>query len=73
MGELCTMESLDMIGHLDNWSVSIQLDKKEAARSIHEELNKHTDHFDTQTLISYFILESRYYTLLENSKKASAR
>jgi hypothetical protein len=58
------MERLDTIGHLENWSVSIQLDKKEAARHIHEELNKHTDHFDTQILISYFLLESRYYTII---------
>ncbi|QXE02283.1 lipopolysaccharide assembly protein LapB [Terribacillus sp. DMT04] len=58
------MERLDTIDHLENWSVSIQLDKKEVARSIHKELNKHTDHFDTQTLISYFLLESRYYTII---------
>ncbi|WP_179288081.1 tetratricopeptide repeat protein [Terribacillus saccharophilus] len=57
------MESLDIAGHLDNWSVSIQLDKKEAARSIYEELNKHIGEYDAEALVTYFLLESRYHAI----------
>ncbi|PAD40153.1 hypothetical protein [Terribacillus sp. 7520-G] len=58
------MERLDMSEHLDNWSLSIRLDKKEAARSIYEELNKSTIDLDAETHITYLLLKSRYHTIL---------
>ncbi|PAE17667.1 hypothetical protein CHH91_02555 [Virgibacillus sp. 7505] len=64
------MESLDIAGHLDNWSLSIRLDKKEAARSIYESLSKHTVEYDTETLVTYLLIESRYHTILGNLQES---
>ncbi|MFP7170905.1 tetratricopeptide repeat protein [Terribacillus sp. 7520-G] len=69
-------EHLDIAGYLENWSVSIRLDKKEAATNIYEDLKKHTDEYDTDSLIRYFLSESRYHAMHNNlleSKRSLAK
>ncbi|MFP7477004.1 tetratricopeptide repeat protein [Terribacillus saccharophilus] len=56
-------DHLDFAALMDNLSVSIQLDKKDAAASIHLELKKHLNEFDDETLITYYLFESRYYLM----------
>ncbi|MFB1097382.1 hypothetical protein CHI12_06845 [Terribacillus saccharophilus] len=64
------MERLDVAGHLDNWSVSIRLNKIEAARSIYEELSKHTIDYDSETFITFSLMESRYHSMLEDFQES---
>ncbi|PAF19227.1 tetratricopeptide repeat protein [Terribacillus saccharophilus] len=60
-------DHLDIAVLMDNWSVSIQLDKKGAAATIHKELKKHINEFDVATLITYYLFESRYYLIQKDA------
>lgn len=64
------MEHLGIADQLHNWTLSIQLDKKEAAHSIYEKLNKHIVEYDTETLAAYFLIESRYHTIVGNLQES---
>lgn len=64
-------ELIDTAARLENWSVSIRLDKKEAAASIYEELKSNTDEYSHESLIEYLLLESRYF-LIQNIPQKSA-
>ncbi|MFP7171208.1 tetratricopeptide repeat protein [Terribacillus sp. 7520-G] len=56
-------EHIDIAAQLDNWSISIRLDKKEAAASIHNELKNYIHDYAIDTLITYLLLECRYYLI----------
>ncbi|WP_366248173.1 tetratricopeptide repeat protein [Terribacillus aidingensis] len=62
----------DIAALMDNWSVSIQLDKKGTAATIHQELRKHINEFDVETLITYYLFESRYYLILKDALNSVA-
>lgn len=64
-------DHLDITALMDNWSVSIQLDKKGAAATIHNELKKHISEFDVETLITYYLFESRYYLMQKDAVNSS--
>lgn len=56
-------EQTDIAAQLESWSISIRLDKREAAASIHKQLEKYKSDYSTDTLIAYFLLESRFYLM----------
>lgn len=53
----------DIAAQLDNWSISIRLDKREAAANIHDYLKGFINDYSTDTLIRYILLESRFYLM----------
>ncbi|AIF65605.1 hypothetical protein GZ22_02370 [Terribacillus saccharophilus] len=65
-------ELIDIAARLENWSVSIRLDKKEVAASIHKELHSHIDEYDHESRISYFLSESRHYIIQNDLMKSIA-
>jgi tetratricopeptide (TPR) repeat protein len=77
MGELCTMgrevvNFQDIAAQLDNWSISIRLEKKDAATNIYEQLEQRVNEYDDRTRLDYMLLESRYHLMnleLSRSKK----
>ncbi|PAD35761.1 tetratricopeptide repeat protein [Terribacillus saccharophilus] len=65
-------ELIDIAARLENWSVSIRLDKKEAAASIHKELQRHIDEYNHESKLLYFLLESRHYIIQNDLMKSIA-
>lgn len=63
--------STDVSAHLDNWLISIRLDKKEAAATLHRNFKSIMKEYDTQTLITYLLVESRLYLLYKDTKNAA--
>lgn len=70
-------EQLDVAALLDNWSVSIRLENKDAANSIHKELKNYFSESGNEnsydTLITYYLQESRFYAIhqdLTSSKQS---
>ncbi|PAD35453.1 tetratricopeptide repeat protein [Terribacillus saccharophilus] len=62
----------DIAAQLDNWLISIRLDKREAAATIHRDLKSSINDYDTHNLITYFLVESRFYLMNKNTKEAAA-
>ncbi|PAD21530.1 hypothetical protein [Terribacillus saccharophilus] len=62
---------IDIAGRLENWSVSIRLDKKEASTSIYEELKSNIDEYSHESLIAYLLLESRYFLIQDTPLKSA--
>ncbi|PAD38411.1 tetratricopeptide repeat protein [Terribacillus sp. 7520-G] len=53
----------DIVDRLDNWSINIRLDKRDTAASIHQDIKNMIADYDISTLITYFLLESRFYLM----------
>ncbi|QXE02286.1 lipopolysaccharide assembly protein LapB [Terribacillus sp. DMT04] len=56
-------KQVDISAEMDNWSISIRLDKREAATSIYERLKRFMNDYTTETLINFLLLESRFYLM----------
>jgi tetratricopeptide (TPR) repeat protein len=63
---------VNISAELDNWSISIRLDKREAAASIHDRLKGFSDDFSIDTLIIFLLLESRFYLMQKHLVNSAA-
>ncbi|MFS0559435.1 tetratricopeptide repeat protein [Terribacillus sp. 179-K 1B1 HS] len=63
MGQNISKPVDDIKAQLVNWSISIRLDKREAAANIREYLKDFINDFSTDTLIRFILLESRFYLM----------
>lgn len=62
----------DIAAQLDNWLISIRLDKKKAAATIHRDLKSLINDYEIHNLITYLLVESRFYLMNKDTKNAAA-
>ncbi|SNZ16105.1 response regulator aspartate phosphatase C [Terribacillus aidingensis] len=65
-------DHVNVSAELDNWSISIRLDKRDAAASIHDRLKGFSNDFSIDTLIDFFLLESRFYLMQKHLVNSAA-